>query len=198
MVSSRIPQYEAALVRLIHGNPDPRGPGFKELELTASFAGPHLGTAQPPRPGSYVRVEPHEALEQPTTFAVSAWIWPTLPGEKEQSIIARWSDAEQRGFALMLDETGSLSLRLGCRGESPALVSGSGPLSARTWYRVEAVVGTREVELSYEDAGVFQAGRRDSRTTEPVAVVPHTDGLPLLIGAAGDGIQTSRHFNGKI
>jgi N,N-dimethylformamidase len=30
MVSSRAPRYDAALVRLIHGNPDPNGPGFKE------------------------------------------------------------------------------------------------------------------------------------------------------------------------
>ncbi len=198
MVSSRIPRYDAALVRLIHGNPDPRGPGFKEQELASAFAGAYRGTEQPLRPGSYVRVEPHDALERPTGVSVSAWIWPTLPGENEQSIIARWSDTDQRGFALILDETGSLALRLGSRGDSPVVVSGPEPLSARTWYRVEAVVGTNEVELSCEVATAFPAGRSDWITTQATNLVPDTDGLPLLIGAAGDGIQTSGHFNGKI
>ena len=30
MVSSQLPRYEAAIVRLIHGDPNPRGPGIKE------------------------------------------------------------------------------------------------------------------------------------------------------------------------
>jgi N,N-dimethylformamidase len=197
MVSSRAPRYDAALVRLIHGNPDPKGPGFKEADIPSDFAGEYPGVEQSLRPGSYVRVDSHEALELPRGFAVAAWIWPTLPGEKEQTVIARWSDTDQRGFALILDERGSLALRLGAGGDSAVTVSGSEPLTARTWYWVTAVVGDNEVSLSHHAAAVFPTESNDWNTTQRVDVVPSTEGLPLLIGAAGD-VETVNHFNGKI
>ncbi|HEY1515926.1 MAG TPA: N,N-dimethylformamidase beta subunit family domain-containing protein [Solirubrobacteraceae bacterium] len=197
MVSSRAPRFEAALVRLIHGNPDPRGPGFKEEDMSSEFAGEYPGVEQPLRPGSYVRVQSHEALELSRGFAVAAWIWPTLPGEEEQAIVTRWSEAEQRGFALILDESGSLALRLGADGDTLVVVSGSGPLTARTWYRVTAVVGVNEVSLSHRAETVYGTEPGEWNTTRAAEIVPRTEGLPLLIGACGDR-ETGSHFNGKI
>jgi N,N-dimethylformamidase len=197
MVSTRLARYEATLVRLIHGNPDPRGPGFKEAEIRSSFDGEYDGDEHPLRAGSYVRVEAHEALEQPAGFTVAAWIWPTLPGEGEQAIVARWSEVDRRGFIVLLDEQGRLALRVGSGTDTAVVVSDSAPLTARTWYRVSAEVTHREAVVRHEVARVYPTGTTHWSTTRALDVTPATDGLPLLIGAAGDG-ETSGHFNGKI
>ena len=54
MVSCRSAEYDAALVRLIHGDDNPRGPGFKDEEVPASFAGRYPGREQRICAGSYV------------------------------------------------------------------------------------------------------------------------------------------------
>jgi N,N-dimethylformamidase len=197
MVSTRLARYEATLVRLIHGNPDPRGPGFKEAAIPSRFAGEYDGVEQPLRAGSYVRVGPHEALELPEGFTVGAWIWPTLPGEGEQAIVARWSEVDRRGFVLLIDEQGRLALRVGSGTDTAVVVSDSPPLRARTWYRVAAEVTHGEAVVRHEVASVYPTGTTDWSTTGAVDGTPETNGLPLLIGAAGDG-ETSGHFNGKI
>ena len=43
MVSSKRPRYEARLVRLIHGDEHPDGPGFKEQELPSVLDGEYAG-----------------------------------------------------------------------------------------------------------------------------------------------------------
>ena len=40
-VSSPAPEYDVSLVRLIHGDPNPDGPGFKEELVTSAIDGRH-------------------------------------------------------------------------------------------------------------------------------------------------------------
>ncbi len=56
MVSSQLPGYRADIVRLIHGDTNPKGPGFKEELIQTPVSGDHSGRNQFLRPGSYVIV----------------------------------------------------------------------------------------------------------------------------------------------
>ena len=56
MVSTAAPTYEAAIVRLIHGDTNPHGPGFKEEILRTPADGVYPGREQPYHAGSYVEV----------------------------------------------------------------------------------------------------------------------------------------------
>ena len=53
MVSCVAPEYEASLVRLRHGDPNPAGPGTREQPVKSAFDGRYPGREQPLRPGSY-------------------------------------------------------------------------------------------------------------------------------------------------
>src|SRR5262245_29232261 len=55
MVSTDFPTYEAAIVRLIHGDDNPEGPGFKEELIDAPRQ--HKGRKQVAYSGSYILVE---------------------------------------------------------------------------------------------------------------------------------------------
>lgn len=57
-VSSQRRRYRADVVRLIHGDPNPKGPGFKEEVIPTNVTGDYKGGLQKIYPGSYVCVPP--------------------------------------------------------------------------------------------------------------------------------------------
>ena len=54
MVSAELPTYRADIVRLIHGDPNPKGPGFKEELVEAPVNKDYAGRHQDLPNGSYV------------------------------------------------------------------------------------------------------------------------------------------------
>src|ERR1700754_2272895 len=61
-VSTVAERYRASLVRLIHGDTNPAGPGFKEQRLASAFEGEYDGRWQRYPSGSYVEVEDADRL----------------------------------------------------------------------------------------------------------------------------------------
>ena len=89
MVSSRFPQYRADLVRLIHGDTNPSGPGPKETQIESEFNRTFPGRSQDLHAGSYVRVEDHPVLRLSGSFTLQAWVAPPdsrqrAPGSRHQ------------------------------------------------------------------------------------------------------------------
>ena len=114
MVSTYGPErYRADLVRAICGDDDPDRSIYREEEIDAPFNGEHPGQFQPIDAGSYA-VAPHSPiLSSLESFTVQAWIWPTTPAKGEQGLITRWRDDRALGFALLIDDTGALAMRVG-------------------------------------------------------------------------------------
>ena len=69
MVSTEAKNYRADLVRLVHGDTNPQGPGFKEEVLVAPFSGEYAGKNQPLHPGSYISVDAKPALKIGNNFS---------------------------------------------------------------------------------------------------------------------------------
>ena len=115
MVSTDLPSYNSSLVRLIHGDENPAGPGFKEERLVSAIDGRQAGRKQHARTGSYVVVANHSLLSQLTSFTLQAWIWPTTPlNGEEQGLLSKWS-ADEVGMCLAIGKQGALELWLGGR-----------------------------------------------------------------------------------
>src|SRR5258708_39701819 len=79
MVSTDLPDYDAAIVRLIHGDENPAGPGFKEQLVQTDANRKYTGRKQLAASGSYVVVENNPALANLGSLTLQAWILPTLP-----------------------------------------------------------------------------------------------------------------------
>jgi N,N-dimethylformamidase len=79
MVSSQHDSYEAKVVRLIHGDENPDGPGYKDASIPTSVDGDYPGAVQPIRNGSYVVVDDHPDLNVTSSLTLQAWIYPTTP-----------------------------------------------------------------------------------------------------------------------
>ncbi len=130
-------QAEVQLVRLIHGDENPEGPGFIEREVDAPINGPQALQRQRTQVGSFVRVADADgrlAVDGPVTLW--AFIWPTLLGRGRQGLLTRWSAPDQQGYALSIDEGGRLEFRVG--GAETEAIAADAPLFQRQWYFVAA------------------------------------------------------------
>src|SRR5438876_902882 len=110
MVSSELPRYRAELVRLIHGDVNPAGPGFKEARVPGAIDGEYPGRLQRFPHGSAVLVGDRPELSLDGSFTLQAWIWPTTPSKGSQGILTKWDAAARVGAALVLDRGGGLAL----------------------------------------------------------------------------------------
>ncbi len=128
-VSTQSPKFTAELVRIIHGDADPVGPGIKEDVVETAANGEYDGKFQPIIEGSYVEVPDHDALDLTSSFTLTAWIAPsTIPGSdlnpiaqertpqgtpRPQGVVSKWDDAADTGYGLFVDEDGSIGLWIG-------------------------------------------------------------------------------------
>ncbi len=79
MVSSAHPTYQADLVRLVHCDDNPRGPGFKAPLVESAISGDYAGREQAIRTGSSVQIPYADVLGELDSFTFTAWILPTTP-----------------------------------------------------------------------------------------------------------------------
>ena len=113
MVRSELPRYRADLVRLVHGDTNPAGPGYREEALDSPINRDYPGRLQSFPTGSYVAVPNHPALQLSGSFTLAAWIYPTTPHKGVQGLLAKWSPSGRTGYAMVVEEDGSLGLWLG-------------------------------------------------------------------------------------
>ncbi len=194
MVTSDAPRYRADVVRLVHGDTNPEGPGFQEREVATKVGAEYPGRKQEVHPGSAIIVPKVPAL---ASFTIAAMIWPTTPARRWQQLCGQNAGANLRGWALLLTPDGRLILRIG--GESLELAR---PLLARHWYSVgasyDAASGTVQLWqrqlLSYPRA---DRSVEDSIDFDPGPAVAADGAVTFAAHQQAPG-QFDQHFNGKI
>lgn len=128
MVSTKSPTFRATMVRVPHGDADPRGPGLKEQVIASAVNKEYPGRYQTLPVGSYVTVPDGAALRPEGSFTITAWIAPTtVPGSDlnpiayrrtpvgtgaAQGVVTKWSEKDQTGYGMFVDRDGGLGLRL--------------------------------------------------------------------------------------
>ena len=209
-ISTELAGYEVTMVRLIHGDENPNGPGFKEQVIESTVNGKYPGRRQVAHCGSYVVVQDLEGvLSHLTNITLQAWIFPTtLHKGAVQGLLSKWSVTDQVGFGLMIGPGGDLELWLG-GGETERFKSGN-ILQANQWYFVGATIDTdcRCVQL-YQQSLV--GGPRDITPVHEGSIrefgFAKTDALLLMAAAYGERCEAERPvrhvnaqglYNGKI
>jgi len=200
-ISAEHPEYQADIVRIIHGDPNPLGPGFIEEEVETAVSGRYPGRVQQIATGSYLAVPDHPLLQFAGSFTFQAWIMPTLPYEPRQAIVAKWNEDGPGSFALLL-EGGALTLLLAGAGGDVARVSTGVPIVAGQWCFVaatfDAAVGT--VRLMQEPLPEWPIA--PARATYSELIGQHefqpASGSLLIAAMPGENGELVGHFNGKI
>ena len=132
------PTVRAELVRLIHGDETPGGPGFIEQKVASPIERDWPVGKQYIQKGNFVRVADKQGkLASPGAITLHAYICPTLPASGRQVIMGRWSVDSTTGYALGINPSGRLEFWVGGGGGTDA-VAAELPLVARVWYFVAA------------------------------------------------------------
>lgn len=218
MVSADLPSYSYSLVRLIHGDENPEGPGFKEEMVEAPMAGRRKGRKQIAHAGSFVAVEDCEPLRNLASFTLQAWIYPTTPAKGQlQGLVSKWSTSGA-GFRLAVGREGALEIHLGgSNAGAHRSLKSEKPLRAGAWYFVTAVYDADNGKLRLCQQPLSESPPDDSTASVEKTVVEKTivensgsapvnleSDSPLLFAAGGVEWKTPERaaahsfFNGKI
>ncbi|MFZ0037920.1 MAG: LamG domain-containing protein [Candidatus Acidiferrales bacterium] len=201
MVSSDQPSYRLDLVRLIHGDSNPKGPGFKEEVVDTPVNGVYPGHKQELKLGSYVSVGNHRLLQHTGSFTLQAWIFPTTPLKGPQGILTKWSSTDNSGYGLFLEENGALGLRIG----NEKFQTGKS-LSASTWYFVAATYDAPSGEITLYQEPILAWPNGDTGVVAKSSFIKNSaapNEFPFLIAAHCVSKEFKQndaggHFNGKI
>jgi N,N-dimethylformamidase len=196
-VSSPTPgAYRTELVRLVHGDRNPLGPGYKEQAVAGAPHGELMATTQFTQLGGHVVVaDAQGALAARAGLTLHLHLWSTLPA-KRQGVVSRWCEAEGAGWALMIED-GHLVLVAGDgkRGVarrvtetavSRSLVLGGGAHRCRG-RRAHAVAGGDPQQRQQSFRAHGRSRFRRHRQHAELAAAPSGAG-----GAAGDGRRGER------
>jgi N,N-dimethylformamidase beta subunit-like, C-terminal/Concanavalin A-like lectin/glucanases superfamily len=206
MVSSEAPQYRADIVRLIHGDPNPKGPGFKEQLIDTPTNDTYHGREQKLKVGSYIIVPHNRLLQLIGSFSLQAWVYPTTAQKGLQGILTKWSPNDHTGYGLFVAEDGGLALWISQENGQIVQVATGKPLRNSSWYFVAATYDAGNGAIVLYQEPVVTWPLRDTSAVIKRSVKIRSvgqNGLPLLVGAfwesaSGGKPVASGHFNGKI
>ena len=205
---------DAQLVRLIHGDEHPRGPGMVEAEINSPANGVIAVHKQYVQSGNYLSVtDPDRRLAFDRAFTLHAFIFPTLLSAGSQTILGRGSIAARAGYALAIDHAARLGLWIG-DGSRVETVTLPKPLLPQIWYFVAATFDPATGAVTLRQRAVVNRYNSlwskivpcdyDAATTSAVAVRPLRNAdFGFLIGGTNDhaearGAFVSHLYNGKI
>ena len=130
---------DAQLVRLIHGDEHPDGPGFLEEEIDHPINGTWAVKKQFTQMGSFLVVDdPENRLSIDGDLSLVCYIYPTLAKKgTRQCILGRWDARTNEGYCIGINPRGYLEFWVG-DGQEVDYVVAELPLVDRVWYFVAA------------------------------------------------------------
>lgn len=204
---------EVEIVRLIHGDEHPDGPGFLEEVVPSTVSGRHAVRKQFVDVGNAVVVDDLEgrlALTGPVTIA--CYVFPTRPGHGRQVVLGRFALHETAGYALGLDRDGRLTFWVGDGSDTDEIVA-QVPMVHHTWYFAAVSFDPRSGHaVLHQEAVVNPYNGRLGRVApfdhtctveQRLRTRPAVAGTPFMWGAAANraaarGDYKDFLFNGKI
>jgi N,N-dimethylformamidase len=127
-----IAAFDAALVRIICGDPRENGPGFKEAAVAGCRRNTIPGRKQGTEIGSFMTVPPGPALKN-TSIGFVLNVFATSPTKGDQTLLARWDEAKKLGFRIGIDEQSRLQMEVGDGIGATARLGLPRALAARRW-----------------------------------------------------------------
>jgi N,N-dimethylformamidase len=186
-------QFEADIVRVHCGDDTSNGAGFRESVLDTDVSGRYRAREQSIYPGSCVLVDGTSPDVGEGGVTLAAYVFPTQVGSRRlgaQHLVGSWHAGERRGYALVVDDSGALALRLG--GAEAMEVATDVALAPNRWSMVFA-------SFDPATARVVVAHKRAPLTIAAcVATSMPAHGTETGLGGRAHGWRFSGFFNGKI
>jgi len=174
--------YTARVARVLCGDPNPAGPGYREIAMPSPVDGTHAGMAQPVTPGSFIEV-PQISLPDDGALAVAITLFPTLKTDAVQPLLTLDSAVP---LAIGL-KNGAVFARIG-----DVEIACAKKLTDRRWHDVVLVLAGATATLHQAPRAPRIDRAEAARATAPIAARPQ-GACRLLIAA-----DATARFTGKL
>lgn len=198
MISSAAESLDVDVVRLLHGDTNPEGPGFCCTDVPEIPSQRIAASVQETCVGSGMFAE-SVVPAGTSSVRLECKLWPTLPdGAAEQGVLGVVDAHGAAVVGIALDAEGHLCVRA-ADGSTPVRLER--PLLRRRWYRVSATVGPDGCELAAEPRDPVPL---DVDPTPALGAGIRLDDLHDVVVAAialpraGSGPRPVGVYNGKI
>ncbi|GIN98141.1 large subunit of N,N-dimethylformamidase [Siminovitchia terrae] len=215
MVNSENGKYRTEIVRLIHGDTNPEGPGLKVEKVNAKVNKDYDGKKQEIYMGSYIKFDDPPALQSLESFSLQAMIMSTTPDLGQQALLSKWDPKENKGYGLFIDKEGCISLWIGDKNGNVEKISTGKPLMYGAWFFVGASFDAESGKATvFQEARVTKTNGKfslaygieehNASVEKEINIEPNADnGTPFtiasLIDKQDDGkFKAIKRFNGKI
>ncbi|WP_315719787.1 MULTISPECIES: N,N-dimethylformamidase beta subunit family domain-containing protein [unclassified Bradyrhizobium] len=201
---------DVRLVRLVHGDEHPDGPGFLEEEVDCEIPATLNVRRQFTQVGAHAVVEDISRRLVPAgDFTVYGFIFPTRPGGSRQAILSNWDIMSGKGYGIGINTEGRLEFWVG-NGELIDHVTAEVPLRPRAWYFVAATFNAATLEARLHQIGVVNRYNSllglvvpidyDSRVAETFRVMPQApdESVPFLWAGASEENDRRGRFVGML
>ena len=192
--------FEARLVRVIHGDANPQGPGLKFRHVKSDADGRHAGKKQRIDAGSYLTVENFPAIAT-HPFSFFAMIWPTLPKRANQTLLAQWDAETQSGFRIEMTDGGQFAVIFGDGSGRVAELKSGKQMLERQWYSIAVSIDpeTRMVTIDQRPLQPYAQIDDRAHASGQLACAPKAVDAPLFMAGCPQTDGTiGGHFDGKI
>ncbi len=181
-----VSSYRAQFVRLLSGDTQPAGPGYRDAPVPGAPSGEYPGRRQAVHPGSFGVVAHHPLFEDLTHLSLQVSVYPTLPEARRACVLSKTDSTLGAGFALWCDPRRGMVLALGDGAGGFHEVAVGHPLVAREWYLVQATydAGSGEARVSQRllESYARDASSGTARASLGAAVTLGCD-APLVVAA---------------
>lgn len=215
MVHSENENYETQITRLISGDTDPEGPGFKAEKIDADVNKTYKGKVQEIHMGSYVKIADNIKFQDTNSFSLQAMIFPTTPEKGAQGLLTKWSDSENSGYGLFIDDDGSLAVWIGDKNGNVEKIRTEKPLMSGCWFFVGASFDAESGKVTvFQEAVISRTNGRFSNrydtknvnetVEKTIKIKPNVDnGVPFVIASVLETKSNNKdapiyQYNGKI
>ncbi len=190
--------FDARLVRVVHGDCNPEGPGLKFREIAHKANKSYPGHRQSIDAGSYMIASKVPVLSG-SSFSFSAYVWPTLPQNPMQTIASQWNARTGSGFRIMVDR-GALTLIVADAQGNAARRALPQLMLRRNWYEIRVTVDGKTGRFSLEQTPVLAKAviADGGKLAGKLNVLPGTARGIYLAGTPQAGGTVGEHFDGKI
>lgn len=220
-VSCDTERYHTDIVKLIHGDTNPDGPGFKIEPVRTDVDADVPGRVQQTHAGSCVLIDDRPRLRAGGALTLQVLLWPTMPTKPPgywrpgpQGLLTKWDSTREAGYGLFIGEDGCLEAWIGDGAGGVQRVSSGKPLLAGCWYLGAMSLGDGTLTLHQDPIvtptnGRFALASSLESTTAVVSeqarvTVADTD-VPLVMAGYAERPSGERadatvagHYNGKL
>jgi len=209
MVSGPTNQVNLDVVRLIHGDENQAGPGYKAESVDWGYPKTVKVEQQSIDYGSFIEIPHHDSLNPTSNFTIAMWFHPTLTPTGWHSLAAKWG-IDHFSYGLFYAGDRFITAVLSHDGQTGEWLTARETAHVDCWHFValtydsttgQASLYQRVGESSSQTETRSSTGELSKTTKTLQKGTVHPGKTPLYFGAIPDPTESSKHwahFTGKI